>query len=195
MRSVPEESVQYDFKDGNGLVFAHRHCNGGGWVADTAHVDDSARVEKNAQVFGYAHVLDNSVIGDNAEISAFVTVKDNASIKGRAVVRGSAIIMDDVEISSDVVIIGHFKIGGDITIDENQHFFNAKDCLKCPAMLSENYTGSDYNPCLHCIEKLRAPKNKISDSRRENMRSWFGFSEGVNQNNNDDDNDKDISSF
>ena len=100
-----------------------------------------------------------------------------------------------MNINSDVVIIGHFKIGGDITIDENQHFFNAKDCLKCPAMLSENYTGSDYNPCLHCIEKLRAPKNKISDSRRENMRSWFGFSEGVNQNNNDDDNDKDISSF
>lgn len=26
----------FDFEDGNGLVPAHQHKNGGGWVADTA---------------------------------------------------------------------------------------------------------------------------------------------------------------
>ena len=35
-------SETYDFDDGNGPVPAHRHSNGGGWVAETAKVDASA---------------------------------------------------------------------------------------------------------------------------------------------------------
>ena len=40
----------FDF--GNGLVDAHKHLNGGGWVADTAQVAETAYVGPNAQVYG-----------------------------------------------------------------------------------------------------------------------------------------------
>jgi hypothetical protein len=40
----------YDFNDGLGLVAAHKHSNGGGWVADSASVADNAKVYGNAWV-------------------------------------------------------------------------------------------------------------------------------------------------
>lgn len=40
----------YDF--GNGLVPAHKHVNGGGWVADTANVSDTAFIGEEAHVYG-----------------------------------------------------------------------------------------------------------------------------------------------
>ena len=46
----------YDFKDGKGKVLAHRHPNGGGWVAETATVEDTVIVDKDAKVFGTTKV-------------------------------------------------------------------------------------------------------------------------------------------
>ena len=46
----------YDFGDGNGPVAAHKHSNGGGWVADSATVTDSAYVGPDAVVYGNAAV-------------------------------------------------------------------------------------------------------------------------------------------
>ena len=51
----------YDFKDGKGLVPAHQHPNGGGWVADTATVDEKAFVGPDAKVFGNAKVTKTPV--------------------------------------------------------------------------------------------------------------------------------------
>ena len=45
-------TTTYDFGDGNGPVAAHQHSNGGGWVADTAKVDETSYVGLNAMVFG-----------------------------------------------------------------------------------------------------------------------------------------------
>ena len=56
------EAKVYDFKDGNGPVPAHRHINGGGWVADTAQVSGNARVYGNAQVSGNARVYGNAQV-------------------------------------------------------------------------------------------------------------------------------------
>jgi len=44
----------HDFGDGKGPVLAHKHPNGGGWVANTADVDDTAFVGPNACVSGSA---------------------------------------------------------------------------------------------------------------------------------------------
>ena len=44
-------SDMFDF--GYGLVPAHKHVNGGGWVAETATVADSAYIGFNAQVSGF----------------------------------------------------------------------------------------------------------------------------------------------
>jgi hypothetical protein len=46
----------FDFKDGYGYVPAHRHPNGGGWVANTAYVADTAFVGHDARVYGHARV-------------------------------------------------------------------------------------------------------------------------------------------
>ena len=52
----------YDFGDGNGLVPAEKHANGGGWVANSANVAASAFVGPQATVFGKGRVGDNCLI-------------------------------------------------------------------------------------------------------------------------------------
>jgi hypothetical protein len=70
----------YDFQDGNGPVAAHQHSNGGGWVADTAKVDQCAFVGLNARIFGNAQVPGNARIFGNARINA--EVPGNAEVYG-----------------------------------------------------------------------------------------------------------------
>jgi len=69
----------FDF--GNGPVPAHQHSNGGGWVADTAKVADTAYVGPDAQVYdveGEIHNLTlytgdcNARVYDNAEEDIFI---------------------------------------------------------------------------------------------------------------------------
>lgn len=48
----------HDF--GYGEVPAHKHKNGGGWVTDSAMVDDTAYIGENAVVFGKAWVCDDA---------------------------------------------------------------------------------------------------------------------------------------
>lgn len=58
----------FDFNDGKGPVPAHKHPNGGGWVADTATVDETACVGSEARVFGNARVYDNAMVYGNAHV-------------------------------------------------------------------------------------------------------------------------------
>ena len=51
-------SEVFDFGDWNGPVAAHRHENGGGWVANTASVAPSAYVGPDARVYGMARIDD-----------------------------------------------------------------------------------------------------------------------------------------
>ena len=59
----------HDFGDGNGPVPAHRHTNGGGWVANTTNVYDSAYIGPDAWVFG------NAWVHGNARVSGAALVK------------------------------------------------------------------------------------------------------------------------
>lgn len=83
-----EDEKKFDFGDGNGPVPAHRHPNGGGWVADTAFVDKSAVVEEGALVYGVASVYGtvalesgSRVYGD-AELEGSLCLKDGAQVYG-----------------------------------------------------------------------------------------------------------------
>ena len=69
-------TTTFDF--GLGPVPAHRHKNGGGWVADTAHVADDAYVGPNARVFGQAQVY------GEARVSGQARVCDEAWVSGQA---------------------------------------------------------------------------------------------------------------
>ena len=61
--------MEYDFQDGNGLVPARKHPNGGGWVSNTARVSATAYVSKNAWVYGDAWVYGNARVFGNAQVS------------------------------------------------------------------------------------------------------------------------------
>ena len=88
-------SNTHDFNDGNGAVPAHRHSNGGGWVAETAKVDESAHVGPHAKVYGNAWVNGNASIFGNAEVYGYAWVFGNAWVSGDAQVCGNARVYGD----------------------------------------------------------------------------------------------------
>ena len=53
-------TITHDFNDGLGSVPAHQHSNGGGWVADSATVANTAYVGPAAVVTGKARVEDSA---------------------------------------------------------------------------------------------------------------------------------------
>ena len=58
----------HDFKDGAGEVPAHRHPNGGGWVADSATVEATAYVGPRAQVYGRAKLYGYAGLFGHAKV-------------------------------------------------------------------------------------------------------------------------------
>ncbi len=62
------------------------HLNGGGWVADTAEVDETAYVGPSAMVVGASQVRGNAVIEDSAIVLGRSVISGNAKVSGGAVV-------------------------------------------------------------------------------------------------------------
>jgi hypothetical protein len=61
-------------------IEGHLHRNGGGWVANTAHVDVSALVSGDAQVYGNARVSGNAQVYGNALVYGDAQVSGNAQV-------------------------------------------------------------------------------------------------------------------
>ena len=182
MQKAQTNNSTYDFQDGNGPVPAHRHINGSGWVANTAKVENTAYIGPNARIFGYATIKDNVIVTEDAEVSAYAVIKDLACIKGKAIVRGSCTVTDHAEISGNVFIASNIKIGGYTLLNKSQCSFNTRGCMKCPALLNENYGSADNNQCLYCHEKYSEHKEALSDSRRSTVRSWLPEDRSINEN-------------
>lgn len=70
-------TTTFDFQDGKGPVPAHQHPNGGGWVADTARVEETAFVGPNAQVYGSALVEGGVQLLSDTRISGLSCVTYN----------------------------------------------------------------------------------------------------------------------
>lgn len=115
---------KHDFKDGKGRVFAHRHDNGGGWVADTAWVAPTARVTRNAQVFDYARVHDNCEITCQARVFNRARLFDSVVLSQRAAVHGHALVRNSVSIKDDCQIFGSAHVCGDTRMTNNVHIYN-----------------------------------------------------------------------
>lgn len=110
LKLLPEK---HDF--GRGPVPAHRHKNGGGWVADTAHVSLTAFVAPGACVYGNAKIYDYVRICDNARVFGQAHLFNNVIIKDQAKIYGTAIIEGTVRVSNDVNF-NSIKISGDMEI-------------------------------------------------------------------------------
>ncbi len=88
-----EDETMFDFEDGNGPVPAHRHRNGGGWVADSATVAPTVSVEEGALVYGGATVCDTVRLGPGTRVY------------GRALLEGSLILYRGAVIDRTPIIV------------------------------------------------------------------------------------------
>ena len=64
-------------------VEGHNHLNGGGFVAETAHVDCSANVTPDARVSGDAQVYGNAWVSGNAWVYGNAQVSGDARVSGK----------------------------------------------------------------------------------------------------------------
>lgn len=91
--------VNVDFGDGAGKVPAHQHENGGGWVAETAHVEPSCYVGPHAVVYGNARITEKAIINDYAKVYGNARVYGNAKVYGEAQVYDLAQVYDNAKVS------------------------------------------------------------------------------------------------
>ena len=92
-------NTMYDFDDGNGLVSAHKHKKGGGWVADTAEVDDFVYVGIDATVYGNALVFGGAKVSGEARVYDEAVVYGDARVYGNAKVYGDARVYDNDKVT------------------------------------------------------------------------------------------------
>ena len=124
----------YDFQDGNGPVPAHRHTTGGGWVADTATVEETAYVGPDARVYGDAVVFGNARVYGDAAVYGTARVSDNAVVFGNARVYGTAWVSDNAVVYGTAWVYGNARVYGDARV------FSGQSPSKVYALLS----GTDY---------------------------------------------------
>src|SRR5665213_1855058 len=123
----PEAPTEtHDFENDEGPVPAHQHGNGGGWVANSAVVADTAFVGPNASVFGRARVLDNSSVSDSAWVCGDAVASGDSRVHGDAVVEGNAQILGHGEVGGDAYVTGfavikdYAKVAGNAQIVNDQ---------------------------------------------------------------------------
>ena len=125
----------YDF--GNGLVPAYKHTRGGGWVAHTAIVDDTACVGPDARVYEDAVVYENALITENARIYGNVLVTDNAQVFGDARVYGNAEVSGDAQVYGNAEVSGYAKVSGNTEISGDAVVYG--DITKFTLEREDNY--------------------------------------------------------
>jgi len=104
-----KRAPKHDFKDGFGRVFAHRHSNGGGWVADSALVAEDCYVGPKAGVTQRARVLCGVRIESKASVRGNALIMSRTTLRGFAIVQGTACVRD-------CVLENHAQISGDADV-------------------------------------------------------------------------------
>ncbi len=112
------ELIKETFDFGNGPVPAHKHENGGGWVADTAHVDDTVYVGPDARVYGFAKVYDHVRINDQATVYGQAQLHNDVCISNTAQIFNNAIIRNSVSVRHQAKVYGHAQLFNHVTIKD-----------------------------------------------------------------------------
>ncbi|MBE6842363.1 MAG: N-acetylglucosamine-1-phosphate uridyltransferase [Ruminococcus sp.] len=124
-------------------VKGHIHKNGGGFVADTAKVDDTVYVSENAMVLGNAVLSGNVRVEDYAVVANDVKASDNVIISGHAIVDGGGMIYDNgwkygsVVLSENAVISDSAVVTNSCTVSGSAHVVQ-KAYLADAVNVSEN---------------------------------------------------------
>lgn len=152
----------FDFGKGY-LEPAHQHPNGGGWVADTAFVEDTcfvgpyATVYDNAQVSGnvkvndYAKIYGDAVLMDNVKVYGNAEVFDNAKIKKNARVCGNAIVYGKALVTDNSSVFDNAEVYDEAILSNySQVYENAR--------VYKNVKLRDYMKCYNRMVMTRTPK-------------------------------------
>lgn len=116
-----KEIQEYDF--GQGPVPAHQHGRGGGWVANTASVDDTCFVGPFATVFGNATVTGRCIINDGARVYGNANITNQAKVYGDAEVYGNAHVGGDARVSGFCKVFGNARVLDNAQIYESAMIF------------------------------------------------------------------------
>ena len=93
-----------------------RHPNGGGMVAPTAKVEETAYVGPDAMVLGWAQVGGNAVIDGNAIVAGGANVSGSAYIGGDAIVMDTATVTDNARVLENALVCGNYTVSGSATV-------------------------------------------------------------------------------
>ena len=121
----------------------HAHPNGGGWVANSAKVEDSVYVAPNAMVLDSATVQGNVRIEDYAIVAGSANIKDHAVISGHAVVDGGGWVYDNGWKSGTVNVSGNAVISGSAVVSGLCNISGDAQILQ-KAFLTESVTVTDH---------------------------------------------------
>ena len=105
------------------------HHNGGGFVAASAHVDNTVYVGKNARVLGSA------TVSGNARIDGYATVTGHARVSGDAVVSGHAIVSGNATVTDNAIIGDSAYLNKSSSVSDNARVFEG-------AMLTGSFRAS-----------------------------------------------------
>lgn len=97
----------------------HVHENGGGLVSDSATVDDTVYVGKNAKILGNAVVTGNVIVDGYAVVEGEAKVSGNAIIDSNAIVSENATVKDNAYISDNAMVMGNSVVSGNAKIIES----------------------------------------------------------------------------
>lgn len=128
-----KRAPKHDFADGLGRVSAHRHVNGGGWVADTAKVADSVFVNRGACVYHHAVVNGNVSLSDKSQICGAADVIGDIRLKHHAIIGGRA------KCTGHVVVHNFAKVyGGNISGTETEitRIFDTVEIRERPTIIN-----------------------------------------------------------
>ena len=113
---------KHTFYDGT-VSYAYQHTNPdgsiGGWVAETAVVEETCYIHSKAEVTEYAQVLDNAELHDISIASGFSVVKDEAKLLDWCCATDNAMICGTASICGGTIIGGksHVECG---IVDEDK---------------------------------------------------------------------------
>src|SRR3989338_876401 len=112
----PVKNNLFDFEDGNGLVEAHRHKKGGGWVANTAIIGPDVYLGPEARVFNTASVYGNCIINGQSRVCDAAVVEGEVSIHNHVEVSDSAHISGLIKLYDRVRVCGYADLGGSFSV-------------------------------------------------------------------------------
>jgi len=154
-------------------VSGDAHPNGGGFVQDSATVDETAYVGPRARV------LEDATVKDGARIEDSAIVRGSAKVSGSAIVRGHALVDGQAEIRDDALIYDAVQINGGQVYDNAKVGGITHVCCDTKIYGSAEVVSSSVERPLRGDAKIHGTAKVLGDVEYsvEDLSSgvWYGF--------------------